>query len=74
MPPSRKCSSPTLAGGSRPGTAALATIAGTSGPETNQCSAARSMLAAHTWNRTGRSSNCRSPNSSARRRRIGEEE
>ena len=32
MPPSRKCSSPTLAGGSRPGTAALATTASRAGP------------------------------------------
>ena len=71
MPPSRKCSSPTFAGGSRPGTAALATTASTTGPESNQCSAARSMLAAHTWNRTGSSSKVRSPNSSARRCFIG---
>jgi hypothetical protein len=55
-PPSRKCSPSISAGGSRPGTAALARIAGTIGPLVNQCSAARSMLAAQTPNRTGRSS------------------
>ncbi len=70
-PPSRKCSTPysvsTSAGGRRPGTAALATIAGTSGPDSNQCSAERSMLAAHTWNVTSRSAKVVSPNSSASR-------
>ena len=75
MPPSRKCSSPysvvATAGGSRPGTAALARIAGTSGPLMNQCSAARSMLAAQTPNVTGRSSKVRSPNSSTSRSRSG---
>ena len=37
------------------------------GPESNQCSAARSMLAAHTWNRTGSSSKVTSPSSSSSR-------
>ena len=67
MPPSRKCSPSTSAGGSRPGTAALAMIASTRRPEENQCSAARSMLAAQTWNRTGSSSKVVSPNSSSSR-------
>ena len=41
--------------------------ASTTGPESNQCSAARSMLAAHTWNRIGSSSNVTCPSSSASR-------
>ena len=46
MPPSMKCSPPISTGGRRPGTAAEARTASTSGPSANQCSAARSMLAA----------------------------
>ena len=42
IPPSMKCSSPIRYGGNRPGTAAEASTAGTIGPESNQCSAARS--------------------------------
>ena len=44
------------AGGSSPGTAQDATTAGTSRPVENQCSAARSTLAATHWNGTARSS------------------
>src|SRR6266536_2876585 len=40
-PPSRKCSSPTRTGGSRPGTAAEASTAGTTGPAVNQRAAER---------------------------------
>ena len=73
-PPSRKCSPSTSAGGRRPGTAALARLAGTIGPSVNQCSAARSMLAAHTSSRTGRSSKRAPPSSSSNRARSGAEE
>ena len=38
MPPSMKCSPPISTGGSRPGTAAEARTASTSGPSANQCS------------------------------------
>ena len=56
MPPSMKCSPPTSTGGRMPGTADEASTASTIGPDSNQCSAAASMLAATHWKRTGRSS------------------
>ena len=49
-------------------------IASTSRPLSNQCSAARSMLAAQTWKRTARSSKVVSPNSSTSRCCSGAEE
>ena len=55
----------------QPGTAALAITASTTRPLVNQCSAARSMLAAHTWKVTGSSSKVRSPSSSSSRWRSG---
>ena len=73
MPPSRKCSPPTFAGGSSPGTAALAITASTTRPSVNQCSVARSMLAAQHWNSTARSANVVSPNSETSRWRRGSE-
>ena len=75
-PPSMKCSSPMRVAGSSPGTEADARIAGMSGPESNTCSAARSMLAATTRSGTARSSNRMSVTQRAledapqRRRRI----
>ncbi len=48
---------------------ALAITASTTGPLVNQCSAARSMLAAHTWKVTGSSSKVMS-SSSARSRSL----
>src|SRR6266511_211491 len=69
-PPSKKCSSPTRTGGSRPGTAAEASTAGTTGPLVNQWAAARSMLAATHWKGTARSS-IRDTGSSSSSRRSG---
>ena len=45
-PPSMKCSPSIATGASSPGTEAEAITAGTIGPSANQCSQARSMLAA----------------------------
>ncbi len=70
-PPSKKCSLPTRTGGSRPGTAAEASTAGTIGPLVNQCAAARSMLAATHWNGTARSSMRATGRSSRSSRRSG---
>ncbi len=64
-PPSKKCSCPTRTGGSRPGTAADASTAGTIGPLVNQCAAACSTLAATHWNGTA-SSSMRSTGNSSR--------
>jgi hypothetical protein len=56
IPPSRKCSPSSSTAGRTPGTAAEAITASTSGPAVNQCSDARSMLAATHWKGTARSS------------------
>ena len=64
-PPSRKCSPSISAGGSRPGTAAQATTASTSGPgRTSAPRSARCWPRTH-WNGTARSAKVRSPSSVA---------
>lgn len=62
-------------GGSRPGTDADASTAGTTGPLSNQCSAARSMCAAQQRNGTRRSAKVVStPSSVSSSRRNGRRE
>jgi len=61
-------------GGSSPGTAHEASSASTSAPSVNQCSVARSMLAATHWNGTGSSARVRTGRCLVSRSRSGSRE